>query len=182
MRRKTLIAVALCLILITTIGGAASGVADLPGYADVLAAATGMAGAEPSGSLGSLPGYQGVIDNVKGMPGAAPSGSLKSLPGYQGVIDNLRGPMAGGTSAFFVASTGVFWLPVPGTECFEMYTLANFSPSLPDPRSTERATAAFEYTDPQAMTGQLTILSGNNASPSPYAVSVTSIVTICGTT
>jgi hypothetical protein len=92
MKRKIPIAVAFCLMMIAIVGGAASSVADLPGYADALAAATGTtSGAAPSGSIRSLPGYQGVIDNLRGMPGAALPGSIRSLPGYQSAIDNLRG-------------------------------------------------------------------------------------------
>jgi len=83
MKPKTLIAVALCLIMITTIGGAALSVADLPGYSDALAAATGTTpGAAPSGSIRSLPGYQGVIDNLRGMPG-------KSTP-YSGTLQRIN--------------------------------------------------------------------------------------------
>ena len=92
MKRKILITVAFCLIMITTIGAAASSLGDLPGYADALSAATGTtSGAAPSGSIRSLPGYQGVIDYLKVMPGAAPSGSIRSLPGYQSAIDDVRG-------------------------------------------------------------------------------------------
>lgn len=88
------------------------------------------------------------------------------------------GPVAGSTAPFFVASTATFWLPVPGTDCFELYRLADFTPILPDPGSTERASAVFDYTDPQARQGQLTILSGVNFGP--YAVSVLAVETLCG--
>jgi hypothetical protein len=132
------------------------------------------------GSIRSNPGpYPG---SIRSNPGPYPDSNRN--PGPYPDSDRNQGPQAGqegpGTSAFFVASTSTFWQPVPGTECYELYRLANFNPVLPDTRSTERATAAFVFTDPQAMTGQLTILSGNNASPSPYEVSVIRIETICG--
>ena len=95
MKRKTLIAVALCLVMIAIVGGGASGIAgaltNLPGYADALAAANGTtSGTSPSGSLRSLPGYQDALDQFRGMPGASPSGSLRSLPGYQDALDKWR--------------------------------------------------------------------------------------------
>jgi hypothetical protein len=75
MKRKTMIAVAFCLVMIAIVGGAASNitgaVSGLPGYADALAAAKGATpGTTPSGSLRSLPGYQDVLGKWMGMPGA----------------------------------------------------------------------------------------------------------------
>ncbi len=101
MKRKTLVMVALCLVMIAIVGGGASGIAgalsSLPGYADALAAANGTtSGTSPSGSLRSLPGYQDVLDQLGGTPGAAPSGSLRNLPGYQDALDQFGG-MPGAT-------------------------------------------------------------------------------------
>src|SRR5512139_1627810 len=89
MRRNALIMVALCLILITSAGGAvaslAGGVSGLPGYADALAAAKGEApGAALPGSLRSLVGYHSALAKWREMPGATVySGTIqRAYPTY----------------------------------------------------------------------------------------------------
>ena len=96
MKRETLIVVALCLVLMTIVGGGASGSAgalsSFPGYADALAAANGTTlETTPSGSLRSLPGYQYVLNNSREIPGTPPSGSFRNLPGYQDALDQWKG-------------------------------------------------------------------------------------------
>ena len=83
MKCKTLLAVALCLMMIAIVGGAASGVAgtlsSLPGYEDALAVANGTtSGTSPSGTLRSLPGYQEALNQWTGMPGAS-SDSISAI-------------------------------------------------------------------------------------------------------
>jgi len=75
MKRNALIAIAFCLILIISAGGAAAsmagGVSSLPGYADALAAArSGAPAAALPGSLRSLAGYHGAFERWRDMPGA----------------------------------------------------------------------------------------------------------------
>jgi hypothetical protein len=70
-KRKSLVAVALCVILMTIAGSAASGIA---------------------GSLSSLPGYDAALTAAnKTVPGTPPPGSLRSLPGYQEALNQAKG-------------------------------------------------------------------------------------------
>ena len=102
MKCKTLLAVALCLMMIAIVGGAASGVAgtlsSLPGYEDALAVANGTtSGTSPSGTLGSMPGYQDALNNSGVLQGTSLSGTLRSLPGYQEALNQWTG-MPGASS------------------------------------------------------------------------------------
>ena len=109
MKRKTLLTVAFCLMMIAIVGGAASGVAgtlsSLPGYEDALAAANGTpSGTTPSGTLGSLPGYQEALNNSRVIPGTSPSGSLASMPGHQEALNQYTG-MPGAVTDYDVAAS-----------------------------------------------------------------------------
>ncbi|MCE5297364.1 MAG: hypothetical protein LLF84_00220, partial [Methanoregulaceae archaeon] len=85
-KRRSLVAIALCLILIAIAGGAASGIA---------------------GSLTSLPGYDKAVAAAnKTVPGTPPPGSLRSLPGYQEALSQAKGASNGdhGRAAYFQAT------------------------------------------------------------------------------
>ena len=119
MKRNTVVAVALCLMMLAIVGGAASSVAgalsSLPGYEDALAAANGTtSGTTPSGSLRSMPGYQEALNNSRVIQGASPSGSLRSMPGYQEALNQFGG----------MPGTGSTWYPP--LYGFYIYNLGGF--------------------------------------------------------
>ena len=86
MKRTTVMAFALCLMMIALVSGAApGGVAGLPGYDDALAAASNRtAGISSSGSISDLPGYQNALNSSREY------GSFGSKQGYQDAL-NARG-------------------------------------------------------------------------------------------
>jgi hypothetical protein len=119
MKSKTLLTVVLCLMMIATVGGTASGVAgtlsSLPGYEDALAAANGTtSGTSPSGTLGSMQGYQDALNNSRVLQGTSPSGTLGNMPGYHDAISQFGGmPGAGSTwypplYGFYISNLGGF--------------------------------------------------------------------------
>ena len=109
MKRITVLVMALCLVMVAIVGGAASdgagSIASLPGYEEALAAAANHTnpGLSSSGSISSLPAYQAALNSsreygsvgnpqgyqealsARGILGTTPSGSLlnqwKEMPG-----------------------------------------------------------------------------------------------------
>lgn len=73
MKQNTVVAIALCLMFIATVGGAASSIegalSSLPGHEDVLAAAKGSTPGTTPLRISQMAGYQGVLGKWRGMPG-----------------------------------------------------------------------------------------------------------------
>lgn len=134
-----MVAVALCLILITIVGGAASGIAgglsSLPGYKDALAAAKGTTtGATPSVSLRSLPGYQEALSQWKGMPGATV---------YPGTIQRTSGSFCYVLTYTDASQTYTLYLPANGITYTEGGSpLPN---TIPDPVAVDYVSIDYSH-------------------------------------
>ncbi len=139
MKRERLVAVALCLILIAIVGGAASGIAgslsSLSGYEAAFAAANGTTtGATPSGSLRSLPGYQEALSQWKGMPGATI---------YPGTIQRVSGAFCYVLSYTDSSQTSTVYLPANGiTYAAGGLPLPN---TIPDPVAVDYVSVDYSH-------------------------------------